>query len=160
MAEDQQKSSFRGIRLTSGRRIAFGEGPKMTGESFIQAFLVAAVDDEQQRRSQMKPHFTGPGISEPRKFTLAQVECTSAGWANDEAPTPEEIRAAEKRWAQRSYRPEAVKDDWIPHQCGGCKFFAASGSDYGICWNEKSPLDGMIVFEHGGCLCHSAIGET
>lgn len=90
-------------------------------------------------------------------FTIAQVECTPGGWAGDRIPTPEQIEAAEKRWAERSYRKEVDKDGCIENQCGGCRYFAATGSDYGICWNEKSPLDGMITFEHGGCEFHSSL---
>ena len=28
-------------------------------------------------------------------------------------------------------------------------YFATTGADFGICWNEKSQLDGYVVFEHG-----------
>lgn len=90
-------------------------------------------------------------------FTLAQIPCEAGGWAVDTSPpSPEQIAAAEDRWAMRSYRDDSTDtDDWISHQCGGCRFFAAAGADYGVCWNEKSPLDGCVTFEHGGCVEHS-----
>lgn len=96
------------------------------------------------------------GLSAERHFTLAQARCSTGGWSADIAPTPDEIGRAEKRWALRSYRDDArAADPDCEYQCGGCRFFAATGSDYGICWNEHSPMDGLVVFEHGGCLQHS-----
>lgn len=95
-------------------------------------------------------------------FRLAQALCEPGGWSESPPPTPEEIEAAQKRWAKRSYST-AVRDpndpQYIPQQCGGCKFFAATGADYGICWNEQSPQDGCICFEHGGCAFHSQLTQ-
>lgn len=94
------------------------------------------------------------------KFELAQAPCETGGWFYGDPPTPEQIHAANRRWASRAYREDAKDEDGdIIHQCGGCRFFAATGMDYGICWNEKSPLDGCISFEHGGCKEHSAFME-
>lgn len=96
------------------------------------------------------------------RFELAQITCSPGGWANSfDLPTEEERKSAEKRWALRAYLDE-VKDEHghIEHQCGGCRYFAATGSDYGICWNEKSPMDGMVCQEHGGCLQHSVLTAT
>jgi hypothetical protein len=99
-------------------------------------------------------------VRELARFRLAQIDCQPGGWAAEIAPTPEEIKMAESRWAKRSYRPDVEDENgWIANQCGGCRFFAASGADFGICWNERSPLDGCVVFEHGGCKEHSAFGE-
>ena len=42
-------------------------------------------------------------------------------------------------------------------QCGGCRWFAAIDGDYGFCFNQKSPNEGRITFEHGGCIQHSFI---
>jgi len=42
-------------------------------------------------------------------------------------------------------------------QCGGCRWFAAIDGDYGFCFNEDSPNEGKITFEHGGCIQHSFI---
>ena len=67
-------------------------------------------------------------------------------WLSDD-----ELRAAEARWTKRSYRYRV--DDGF--QCGGCRFFAATGADFGICANPDGPLDGSITFEHGGCRAHS-----
>jgi hypothetical protein len=91
-------------------------------------------------------------------FELAQIQCEVGGWSTGPSPTIDEIKAAEKRWALRSYRKEASdKDGFIENQCGGCRFFAATGADFGICWNDRSSLDGCVVFEHGGCLRHSEL---
>ena len=88
-------------------------------------------------------------------FELAQARCTVGGWARNRKPKAAQIKAAERRWVDRSFKTRPVDDeDWV-YQCGGCTFFAALGADYGICWNEASPLDGSIAFEHGGCAEHS-----
>lgn len=91
-------------------------------------------------------------------FELAQIACEPGGWAANVAPTPEQIKAAEKRWAKRSYRHQPDDPECV-FQCGGCRYFAAAGADYGVCWNEKSPLDGCVTFEHGGCPDHSVSQE-
>ena len=83
---------------------------------------------------------------------MAQAKVERGGWARRWLTT-EEREAAEKRWSARSYRFRADEDA----QCGGCRYFAAPGLDYGICANPLSPLDGAITFEHGGCIAHSEI---
>lgn len=84
---------------------------------------------------------------------LADAVVSRGGWYHGRSwLTAKDIKAAEKRWADRSYRRAPEED----YQCGGCKYFAALGSDYGICWCEDSSLDGAITFEHGGCNQHSA----
>lgn len=88
-------------------------------------------------------------------FTLAQIPCESGGWFCGKIPTEKELEAAETRWAERSYRKDVLENGSIEYQCGGCRFFAASGADFGVCWNVVSPMDGLVVFEHGGCLEHS-----
>lgn len=82
---------------------------------------------------------------------LAQAVVTRGGWYGGKWLTPVERKAAEERWKTRSY---AYRTDQS-YQCGGCRFFAATGLDYGICANPVSPLDGQITFEHGGCAEHS-----
>ena len=46
-------------------------------------------------------------------------------------------------------------DDWISKQCMFCAYyFLLPGKfayDWGVCSNEKSPLDGKVAFEHDGC---------
>lgn len=91
----------------------------------------------------------------PPTFELAQVTCEPGGWAAEITPSPEEIEAAERRWVRRAYSLSLYTEDYIEHQCGGCRYFAATGSDFGICWNEKSPLDGQLSWEHAGCEYHS-----
>lgn len=86
---------------------------------------------------------------------LAQAEVERGGWYIGRWLTPSERKAAEHRWADRSYQHRADED----YQCGGCRFFAALGMDYGICVNPASRLDGSITFEHGGCPQHSEIGR-
>lgn len=121
---------------------------------------LAKMLEESQK---MADEFTA--VYEAARFTLAQIACEPGGWVEPiVAPDPAVLRAAEQRWAARSHRPEACArvdgyPDWIEHQCGGCRWFAAAGADYGICFNEKSPLDGMVTFEHGGCLEHSFLTD-
>ena len=98
---------------------------------------------------------------------LAQTEVSEGGWYNGRSwLTDKAIQEANQRWAMRSYDTRADKhidEDILPHyelgcfQCGGCKFAAMSGADFGICWNKDSPLDGCIIFEHGGCVKHSSL---
>lgn len=84
--------------------------------------------------------------------TIAQAEASEGGWTDrKDWLTQDEADAAEKRWAMRSYLPRY--DD--NYQCGGCRFFAAFGADYGVCCNVASAMDGNITFEHGGCEQHS-----
>jgi hypothetical protein len=67
------------------------------------------------------------------------------------------------RWVKRSYETGIEQPDydwenqWIPHQCEWCGWFAALDNDYGFCCNLKSPNEGRITFEHGGCKEHSDI---
>lgn len=49
--------------------------------------------------------------------------------------------------------------DYIVAQCGGCKWFGALNADWGFCMNAASPLDGRVVFEHGGCAEHSELSR-
>lgn len=81
---------------------------------------------------------------------LAQARVERGGWSRGWL-TPPEREAAERRWIDRSYRTRADEN----RQCGGCRYFAATGSDFGICANPRSPLDGAVTFEHGGCAEHS-----
>ena len=77
--------------------------------------------------------------------------------------TAKYLKACVARWVKRSYdtgklEPDC-KDGWIPHQCGGCRWFAALDLDYGFCCNLDSPNEGRITFEHGGCIKHSFLQE-
>lgn len=86
------------------------------------------------------------------------TEVSRGGWCYKWL-TVKELKAAVKRWVDNSFQtgllqPD-VKDHWIPHQCGGCRWFAALDLDYGLCCNIESPNDGRATFEHGGCLKHS-----
>ena len=89
---------------------------------------------------------------------------SEGGWFSDRKwMTAKELNAAQDRWVANCYKtgkqePD-VKEDWIPHQCGGCRWFAAFDLDYGICCNKESPNDGRITFEHGGCTKHSDFQE-
>lgn len=83
--------------------------------------------------------------------SVAQAEASRGGWYFGRWMTQEEIDAAEKRWAKASYQ-DRYSDEY---QCGGCRYFAAFGADYGACCNPDSCKDGRIMFEHGGCNVHS-----
>lgn len=75
--------------------------------------------------------------------------------------TAKYLNALVDKWVKRSYETGREQPDydvgnqWIPHQCGGCHWFAAIDADYGFCCNFKSPNEGRITFEHGGCKEHS-----
>jgi hypothetical protein len=47
------------------------------------------------------------------------------------------------------------ENQWYPDCSCGCKFFkkleGAEGCDWGVCWNPKSPRQGLLTFEHQGC---------
>lgn len=94
-------------------------------------------------------------MNEPRGRSrrLAQAAVTRGGWYGGRALSNDERRDAEKRWVDRSYEHRADES----RQCGGCAYFAATGSDFGICVNPASPLDGSITFEHGGCTAHALV---
>lgn len=90
----------------------------------------------------------------PRR-RLAQAVVMRGGWYFGPALSDADRDAAEERWVSRSYRYRSDEG----RQCGGCAYFAALGSDFGICANAASPLDGAVTFEHGGCPMHSE-GDT
>lgn len=93
-------------------------------------------------------------MSRPRY--VAQALAAPGGWRDGPWLTDVEIKGAEERWTKRSYAPDASEADGeIRLQCGGCRYFAAFGADFGVCCNGVSRFDGLIVFEHGGCLNHS-----
>mgnify|MGYP001595365105 CR=1 FL=1 len=95
-------------------------------------------------------------------------DCTwvgPGGWAG-EWPGVRGAKAALDRWVRKSYaavetplydtinQVTTKRDEWNPHQCGGCRFMLALDLDYGLCANPDSPQDGRVVFEHGGCPKH------
>lgn len=83
---------------------------------------------------------------------VAQAEAEPGGWQYGPWLKQKHVDAAEKRWVKRSFRVRG-DNDW--YQCGGCRWFAAYGGDFGVCCCEESELDGCITFEHGGCRMHS-----
>ena len=74
------------------------------------------------------------------------------------------VKATERRWYAASYAAGRQEPDyenkWIPHQCGGCRWFAANGLDWGVCWCDGGPMDSKVVFKHGGCVEHSDYDMT
>lgn len=67
--------------------------------------------------------------------------------------------ACHKRWLARRNRKqesERYREDWWAEQCGRCRYFVplvgALGTDYGACTNPSSAFDGMVRFEHDGCV--------
>ncbi len=83
------------------------------------------------------------------------LEVRRGGWYEGKWLTLKEIQSARTRWLEKSYKTGLESGHYIPHQCGGCKYFGAINADYGLCFNQDSPQDGLICFEHGGCLKHS-----
>ena len=88
---------------------------------------------------------------------------TEGGWFYGRKwMTAKSLVEAENRWVKQCYQTGEEQpdyDDWIAHQCGGCRWFAALDSDWGICCNKLSPNDGRVTFEHGGCIKHSDFGK-
>ncbi|MFE6787531.1 DUF3027 domain-containing protein [Streptomyces sp. NPDC057680] len=67
------------------------------------------------------------------------------------------------RWLaslNRSTAQPDYRDEWYDTQCGGCRFWIASGGelgrDYGVCSNPASSFDGRVRFEHDGCESFAA----
>ena len=91
------------------------------------------------------------GVSRVSKL-FSDIQVSQGGWT-PRWVTTRELRAALKRWIRQEYKanPPEVTAEGVDYQCGGCRFFLALDSDYGICSNAASPYDGRIVFEHIGC---------
>ncbi len=51
-------------------------------------------------------------------------------------------------------QPDAP-DEWYEDQCMFCVYYlllpGKFKSDWGVCSNAKSPMDGKVAFEHDGC---------
>ncbi len=92
-----------------------------------------------------------------RVAELAGEEVSEGGWYYGRCwLTGPKADAAEDRWLKVRHEASPTdKDDWVAHQCGGCRYFAALNADWGICWCEASPWDGHVMFEHVGCEQHS-----
>ena len=136
--------------------------------------------DKKDRRIMKEDGFGGGKV---RSFILFDGTIVSeGGWCGQRWMNCKELLSAEDRWVNHSYNTRADKlgiKDIPPEfnaeqlkefdrvydltdgcaQCGGCRWFAAFDADYGVCCNNKSPNDGRVVFEHGGCIYHSFICE-
>lgn len=121
--------------------------------------------DKERGKDRIKYHNVGDADSSYRTFVLFDgTEVSEGGWYNGRAwMTAKYLNACVNRWVKQSYETGKKQPDydqanqWIPHQCGGCRWFAALDSDYGFCCNLRSPNEGRITFEHGGCKEHSDI---
>lgn len=90
------------------------------------------------------------------------TKVSQGGWSDGKWMTAKYMRERVKNWVRQSYKTGEEQpnyDEWIEHQCGGCRWFAALDSDYGLCFNIHSPNEGRITFEHGGCKSHSYLEE-
>jgi DUF3027 family protein len=65
-----------------------------------------------------------------------------------------------KRWLEkypvnRDMASPSYKDEWYFEQCLRCQFYVTLmglfESDWGVCSNPASYLDGRVMFEHDGC---------
>jgi hypothetical protein len=122
---------------------------------------------KQMRKEQLAHHkivYNKDVVGETYKTSklFNDTEISEGGWyCGRKWMTAKFLDEAETRWVKHSYstgedEPDFDRENaWIPHQCGGCRYFAALDSDYGICCNDASPNDGHITFEHGGCIKHS-----
>lgn len=71
-----------------------------------------------------------------------------------------------RRWLERRNRKqesERYREEWWAEQCGHCKYFiplmGVLGADYGACTNPSAAFDGMVRFEHDGCVEFTATEE-
>lgn len=70
-----------------------------------------------------------------------------------------DLRVVHERWLQKRNRIQESSnylDIWYAAQCGRCQFFVPLtgriGLDYGACCNLESAFDGIVRFEHDGCI--------
>jgi hypothetical protein len=69
------------------------------------------------------------------------------------------LNACHERWMERRNRktesPE-YQDDWLAEQCLFCRYYiplvGIFMEDYEVCSNANSPSDGLVRFEHDGCV--------
>lgn len=119
--------------------------------------------DKERGRDKIKYHNVGDPDFSYRSFVIFDGTAISeGGWYRGRKwMTAKHLKACVARWVKRSYETGKAQPDydtenqWIPHQCGGCRWFAALDSDYGFCCNITSINEGRITFEHGGCKEHS-----
>lgn len=71
------------------------------------------------------------------------------------------------RWMKRRNRKQEdpkYKEEWYAEQCLMCKYFIPLTGvfieDYGACSNPSSAFDGVIRFEHDGCIEFFPIDDT
>jgi hypothetical protein len=74
------------------------------------------------------------------------------------------FRETHDRWIKkfpfnRSPDSPSYTEEWLNEQCFTCQYYVSLigkfQSDWGVCSNPSSPLDGRIMFEHDGCEHHS-----
>lgn len=119
--------------------------------------------DKEAGRDKIRFNNVGDSFFSYRSFViLGKTDISEGGWYNGRKwMTAKYLKNCVNRWVVRSYetgkeQPDYdTENEWIPHQCGGCRWFAALDSDYGFCCNLKSSNEGRITFEHGGCKEHS-----
>lgn len=87
------------------------------------------------------------------------IYVSDGGWCGRRWLTTDALHKARSRWVKAScdVAPAEAETAGGGYQCGGCSYFAAFDADYGLCANEKSPQDGRVCWEHGGCHQHSNI---
>ena len=79
----------------------------------------------------------------------------------------EHLNTTHERWIKLLNRPlPPVGEewpDWTNDQCGACRFYVplqgVFASDWGVCTNASSKLDGHAMFEHDGCESYSGASD-
>ena len=78
------------------------------------------------------------------------------------------IHACHERWMERNNRRWSngevdAPDEWYQQQCGCCRYYiplqGLLQTDWGVCSNAATSLDGRVMFEHDGCDAHEAAEE-
>lgn len=119
----------------------------------------AAVDDYR-----LEPGFTGGESAtdtEPAEASQVRAVVAELGLGRERVLSPEGRDAAVERWLASDGGPENAMTQQAPGLCESCGFLVSlSGSLgrlFGVCTNELSPSDGVVVSLDHGCGGHSDV---
>lgn len=88
-----------------------------------------------------------------------QLALWELGLGRPRVLSPEGRNAAFKRWYEGAHGPNAPVARAAKARCSSCGFFMKMGGTgrllFGVCANEWSPSDGMVVSVDHGCGAHS-----
>jgi hypothetical protein len=86
---------------------------------------------------------------------------TEVGLGREWVLSPEGREIAAERWYDGERGPSAPIAKAAPARCGSCGFLVRLSSPlnalFGVCANDKSPSDGVVVSYDHGCGAHSSV---